>query len=59
MLRVSTVDEHNRMSTQELLLAIEAAVEKGETDFYIEASGQHDIGGPLWNNERQKAYLQG
>ena len=29
MLRVSTVDEHNRMSTQDLLLAIEAAVEKG------------------------------
>lgn len=54
MLRVSTVDEHNRMSTQDLLLAIEAAVEKGETDFYIEASGQHDIGGPLWNREGKK-----
>ena len=23
----------------------------GETDFYIEASGQHDIGGPLWHPE--------
>ena len=54
MLRVSTVDEHKRMSTQDLLLAIEAAVEKGETDFYIEASGQHDIGGPLWNKEGKK-----
>ena len=42
------------MSTQDLLLAIEAAVEKGETDFYIEASGQHDIGGPLWNKEGKK-----
>ena len=47
MLRVSTVDDHKRMSTQDLLLAIEAGVEKGETDFYIEASGQHDIGGLL------------
>lgn len=37
------------MSTQDVLLAIEHAVEKGETDFEIAASGQHDIGGPLWN----------
>ena len=48
MLRVTTLQNHERMSTQDLLLAIEAAVEKGETNFYIEASGQHDIGGPLW-----------
>lgn len=54
MLRVSTVHDHARMSTQELLLSLEAAVERGETDFYIEASGQHDIGGPLWNREGKK-----
>ena len=30
---------------------IEEAVKAGETDFRIEASGQHDIGGPLWNKE--------
>ena len=54
MLRVSTVHEHERMSTQDLLLAIEAAVAAGETDFHIEASGQHDIGGPLWNAEGKK-----
>ncbi len=54
MLRVNTLQNHERMSTQDLLLAIEAAVEKGETDFYIEASGQHDIGGPLWNRDGKK-----
>ncbi|GHU96512.1 pyridine nucleotide-disulfide oxidoreductase [Deltaproteobacteria bacterium] len=54
MSRLSTVHNHERMSTQNLLLAIESAVAKGETDFYIEASGQHDIGGPLWNRDGKK-----
>ena len=51
MLFISTVEGHERMSTRELLLRIKSAVEAGETDFYIEAAGQHDIGGPLWNAE--------
>jgi len=51
---LSTVQNHERMSTQNLLLAIEAAVKKGETDFDIDASGQHDIGGPLWNRDGKK-----
>lgn len=51
MLHLTTVHEHQRLSTQDLLLRIEEAVERGETDFVIEASGQHDIGGPLWNRE--------
>ncbi|MDR2851380.1 MAG: FAD-dependent oxidoreductase [Desulfovibrio sp.] len=54
MLRLETVTNHERISTQNLLLAISAAVDKGETDFHIEASGQHDIGGPLWNREGKK-----
>lgn len=54
MLRVNTLRDHERMSTQDLLLSIEAAVQRGETDFYIEASGQHDIGGPLWNKDGKK-----
>ena len=29
MLRVSTVHDHERMSTQDLLLSLEAAVERG------------------------------
>lgn len=49
MLVISTVKGHERMSTRELLLRIRSAVEAGETDFRIAASGQHDIGGPLWN----------
>lgn len=51
MLFISTVEGHERMSTRELLLRIKSAVEAGETEFRIEASGQHDIGGPLWNAE--------
>lgn len=51
MLRVNTLENKTRMSTQELLQKIGAAVEAGETDFHIAASGQHDIGGPLWNRD--------
>lgn len=39
------------MSTRDLLLAISDAVEKGEHNFLIVASGQHDIGGPLWSRD--------
>lgn len=49
MFKIDTMNGHERMSTQDLLLAIEAAVKSGETEFEIAASGQHDIGGPLWN----------
>ena len=51
MLTIKTLQGTHRMSTQDLLLAIEEAVGNGETSFEIEASGQHDIGGPLWNRE--------
>ena len=51
MLKISTIRNNERMSTQDLLLEIEAAVQAGETDFDIAASGQHDIGGPLWHPE--------
>ena len=49
MLKINTIKNNERMSTQELLLTIEEAVKAGETEFDIAASGQHDIGGPLWN----------
>lgn len=49
MLRIATLNEHERMSTRELLRLIAKAVENGEKDFYINASGQHDIGGALWS----------
>lgn len=51
MFKIETMKGHDRMSTQDLLLAIGDAVKQGETEFEIEASGQHDIGGPLWHPE--------
>ena len=51
MLTINTMDGIRRMSTQDLLLAINDALAAGETEFTIEASGQHDIGGPLWHPE--------
>lgn len=39
------------MSTQDLLQAINKALAQGETEFHVEAAGQHDIGGPLWHPE--------
>ena len=51
MLKIDTIKNNERMSTQDLLLTIEDAVKAGETDFDIAASGQHDIGGPLWHPE--------
>jgi NADPH-dependent glutamate synthase beta subunit-like oxidoreductase/glutamate synthase domain-containing protein 3/Pyruvate/2-oxoacid:ferredoxin oxidoreductase delta subunit len=46
--KISTVNGKERKSTQELLQEIYAAKERGETEFEIDACGQHDIGGPLW-----------
>jgi NADPH-dependent glutamate synthase beta subunit-like oxidoreductase/glutamate synthase domain-containing protein 3/NAD-dependent dihydropyrimidine dehydrogenase PreA subunit len=41
-------DGKNRISTQDLLMQIYAALESGETEFEVLSSGHHDIGGPLW-----------
>ena len=57
MFKIDTIKGHERMSTQELLLAIGEAVAGGETDFDIAASGQHDIGGPLWHPEGKKLFF--
>lgn len=51
MFKINSLDGNQRMSTQDLLQAINEAVAAGETEFHIEASGQHDIGGPLWHPE--------
>jgi putative selenate reductase len=51
MFKIKSLDGNRRMSTQDLLQAINEAVASGETEFDIEASGQHDIGGPLWHPE--------
>lgn len=54
MFKISSLYENQRMSTQDLLEAINEAIAVGETNFMIEASGQHDIGGPLWHPEGKK-----
>ncbi|MEJ2470789.1 MAG: FAD-dependent oxidoreductase [Desulfuromonadales bacterium] len=41
-------DRQRRISTQQLLQQIYAALDSGETDFEVTSSGHHNIGGPLW-----------
>lgn len=43
--KIKTLKNDIRMSTQELLQTIAKKIEEGETEFEIEACGQHDIGG--------------
>ena len=57
MFKIETMKGHDRMSTPALLLAIGEAVKQGETEFEISASGQHDIGGPLWHPEGKKLHF--
>ena len=59
MFSIDTLVQHERMSTQDLLMAIGEAVARGETQFEIHASGQHDIGGPLWHPEGKKLHFHG
>ncbi len=51
MFTLNSLDGNKRMSTQALLQAINDALAAGEHEFEIAASGQHDIGGPLWHPE--------
>jgi NADPH-dependent glutamate synthase beta subunit-like oxidoreductase/ferredoxin len=51
MRRLTTFANNQRTSTQDLLQQIYTAMAEGETEFEIDASGQHDIGGPLWNRQ--------
>ncbi len=44
-------DNKKRISTQQLLQKIYAALESGETEFEVLSSGHHDIGGPLWTED--------
>src|SRR5512135_1623710 len=49
---INGFDEQNkRISTQQLLQKIYVAMDQGETEFEILASGHHDIGGPLWTKD--------
>lgn len=44
-------ENKKRISTQQLLQQIYAALERGETEFQVLSSGHHDIGGPLWTED--------
>jgi NADPH-dependent glutamate synthase beta subunit-like oxidoreductase/glutamate synthase domain-containing protein 3/Pyruvate/2-oxoacid:ferredoxin oxidoreductase delta subunit len=47
--KIKSVTGNQRMSTQELLQEIYAGMERGEKEFVIDACGQHNIGGPVWD----------
>lgn len=48
-IKIETIIDEKRISTQELLQIIYDKMDEGVTEFEINASGQHDIGGPLWS----------
>lgn len=47
-LKIKTLKDNNRMSTQDLLQLITDKIKEGYTDFEIEGCGQHNIGGSAW-----------
>lgn len=50
--KITGFDQNNqRISTQQLLQQIYAALESGESEFEVLSSGHHDIGGPLWTQD--------
>ena len=48
---INGFENNQRISTQQLLQQIYAALEAGETEFNVLSSGHHDIGGPLWTED--------
>lgn len=54
MEKIETLNNENRMSTQELLQLIQSKIDEGCTDFEINACGQHNIGGSSWAKDRNK-----
>ena len=53
MVHLTTYSDNKRKSTQTLLQEVYTAMQAGETEFEIDASGQHNIGGPLWRTDGQ------
>lgn len=49
-IEINGIVDGQRISTQQLLQEIYAKLNDGYTEFDIVASGQHDIGGPLWSD---------
>lgn len=49
--KINTLENNKRLSTRQLLQIIYDKMSEGYTEFEIEASGQHNIGGPLWTQD--------
>lgn len=52
--KIQTLENNNRLSTQELLQIIYEKIEEGYTEFEIDACGQHNIGGSVWSKNFEK-----
>ncbi len=52
--KINAFDKNKRISTQDLLQLIQEEIDKGKTDFEINACGQHDIAGALWAKNKNK-----
>ena len=50
---INGIVDGQRISTQQLLQELYNKLEEGYKEFEISASGQHDIGGPLWDKENK------
>ena len=55
--KIKTLKNNNRMSTQELLQTIYKKIDEGQSEFEIEACGQHDIGGAVKAKSDDKTLL--
>jgi len=51
---IQGIADGQRKSTQQLLQEVYTYLNNGYTEFNISASGQHDIGGPLWSEKGAK-----
>lgn len=49
---IDSLQDNKRLSTRELLDLIYEKIDLGFNEFKILASGQHDIGGPLWTKNK-------
>lgn len=52
--KIKTLEDNQRMSTQDLLQLIFEKIEEGCNDFEIEGCGQHNIGGSVWSKNGGK-----
>jgi NADPH-dependent glutamate synthase beta subunit-like oxidoreductase/glutamate synthase domain-containing protein 3/ferredoxin len=49
--KINGIIDGKRVSTQKLLYSIYEKLNEGVTEFEVDASGQHNIGGSLWSKE--------